>query len=87
MRNKLFGSRVRGPFTDRVLRARFLTSEQKVTRRLDHYRARGDKTIATRTLRAETRSQRPVFLEIHSLAAGRLIIIGVVVNANGFYGL
>lgn len=42
------------------------------TRRLDHYRARGDKTIATRTLRAEARSQRPVFLELHSLAAGEI---------------
>lgn len=89
MRNRLFGSRVCWPFTDCVL---FLTSEQKVSTE-DSSRTRAPGTLIIirrkkikRSLRGlyEARCRRPVFLEIHSLAVERLIIIEVLVNANGF---
>lgn len=95
MRNRLFGSRVRGPFTDCVLRAVF-NKRAKSLGAEDSTRTRppgtsiiiGRKKIK-RSLRGlyEARCRRPVFLEIHSLTAGRLIIIGMLVNANGFCGL
>lgn len=67
MRNRLFGSRVRGPFTDCVLRAVFNERAKSLdegfllhppARQLDHYRAQEDKTIATRTLRGEMSASR-----------------------------
>lgn len=72
----------------------FLTSEQKVSEDSSRARPPGTSIIIgrkkiKRSLRGlyEARCRRPVFLEKHSLAAERLIIIGVLVNANDFCGL